>query len=325
MKKIPFIALLLLAFIVTGCYKTETEMANNNQEIVLSYPETNQFNLASSGLNFWEDALINPDLSLAADTLDFSIHLHNPADKPVHVKIGIDQSVNIPFQDPVADSVHYDLMPETYYNIPISEIEIPAGIVDTSFQVAIFPDQFDISETGYVLPVNISSTGTIPVSSMHTAFIHINKDPFPPYSRSAWTVVDFSSQEENGEGPDNGRVINLFDGNTATFWHSQWQGAQPGPPHWFIIDMHTEHPLHGIMFLPRQGVSSAGRPKNVKVEASTDNSSWTTVQEITLPDNSNWQKIEFAQPTTPYRYFKVTISSMYQDTYYTNMAELKVF
>lgn len=325
MKKLAFITTIILSATLVACTETITEMANHGQELVLSYPETNQFNLASSGPDFWDDALIKSDLSLETDTLTFSVHLHTPEPQPVKVNIEIDPTVTAPFQDPVADSIQYALMPENYYEILLSELEIPAGITDTSFQVVIFPKQFDISQTGYVLPVSISTPSAVNLSSMHTAYIHIAKDPFPPYSTNDWTVVNFSSQEETGEGSDNGRVYNAFDGNSSTFWHTQWDGAQPGPPHWFVIDMHQQHVLHGIMFLDRQGVGSPGRPKEVKVEASLDNSTWEIVKTFTLPDNNTWQNIKFTPPTTSYRYLKVTISSMYGDTFYTNLAEFKVY
>lgn len=91
--------------------------------------------------------------------------------------------------------------------------------------------------------------------------------------------------------------------------------------------MNTSHELHGIVFLDRQGVGSSGRPKDVTVEVSTDNVTWTEVANLTLADKNTWQKIPFDETTAPVQYFKVTISSMYgpSSVYYTNMAELKVY
>lgn len=323
-----FLILLLSSLIpaLTSCYKTIEKMDNSANEAVLSYPAANQFNLASSGLNFWNEALISPDMGDETDTLTFSLNIPYAATRAITITVGIDEKAAEAYNRNPVDSTRYVLMPADYYSLAESEITLPAGVTDTSFKVAIRPSLFDISNTGYLLPVSITSANGITVSRMNTAYIHIEKDPFPPYSRSNWTVAGFDSQEEVGEGPDNGRVKNLFDNDNNTFWHTQWKDGQPGLPHWFAVDMQAAYVLHGILFLDRQGVGSAGRPKEVKVEVSSDNATWTAAGTFKLADdNGKWQKITFANPTEASRYFKVTVSSTYTDTYYTNLAEIKAF
>ncbi|UAY55367.1 discoidin domain-containing protein [Arachidicoccus terrestris] len=328
MKRISVFCLALILLSLMGCYKTAEKMSHSDNELVLSYPAKNQFNLAASGINYWTKALINPDLGKMTDTLLFSLNLKEAVSRDITVNLGVDdQAVALYNQDTLYGPTQYALMPETYYSIVTPTLIIPAGTTDTTFKVAISPNMMDISQTGYLLPVSIKSVEGIQKSVMHTAFIHIEKDPNPPYSRSDWSVVAFSSQEAVGEGPNNGRVVFLFDNNPSTFWHSQWQDALPGPPHWFTVNMNATHELHGIMILDRQGVGSSGRPKEVKVEVSSDNIAWTTVDNFTLADKNTWQKVKFNSPTASVQYFKVTILSMYGDASvkYTNMAELKLF
>ncbi len=57
-------------------------------------------------------------------------------------------------------------------------------------------------------------------------------------NKSTWNIVDFSSQEVAGEGT-NGLASEAIDDDISTYWHSQWQGASPGYPHWFVVDMGT--------------------------------------------------------------------------------------
>lgn len=321
------IYLFLLISPLLGCYKTIDKMGNSANQLVLGYPAVNQFNTASSGLNFWSNALITPDMGKSTALLVFSLNISRPLNQDITINIGIDKSAVDAYNANPISGVTYELMPDNYYQIVNSSIVLPAGQTDTTFEVEIKPSIFDISQTGYLLPVTITSVSGIEVNNnMKTAYIHINKDPFPPYGRGNWTVEGFDSQEEVGEGPNNGRVINLFDDKTSTFWHTQWKDGQPGLPHWFIINMNTEHVLHGIMFLDRQGVGSPGRPKDVVVEVSADNVTWEEAGRFTLADdNSSWQKITFNKPTQSVRYFKVTVNSTYGGTYYTNLAELKVF
>ena len=69
--------------------------------------------------------------------------------------------------------------------------------------------------------------------------------------KSAWSIIDFSSQEVKGEGT-NGSVVKAIDDDISTYWHSQWQGASPGYPHWFIVDMGTTVTISRFVCYRRQ-------------------------------------------------------------------------
>ncbi len=51
-----------------------------------------------------------------------------------------------------------------------------------------------------------------------------------------WEIVDFST-EEPGEGAPNGLASAAIDGDLSTFWHTQWDGGEPGYPHFFTVDL----------------------------------------------------------------------------------------
>src|SRR4051794_16336076 len=48
------------------------------------------------------------------------------------------------------------------------------------------------------------------------------------------TVIKVDSEETAGE---NGSGTNAVDGNPETFWHTEWQDANPEPPHEIIIKL----------------------------------------------------------------------------------------
>src|SRR3546814_5319167 len=101
--------------------------------------------------------------------------------------------------------------------------------------------------------------------ALQTTYYLITAEPdiadYPDYDRSAWTIVDFSSEEANGEGPNNGRAVFVLDGDNQTFWHSQWQGASPTPPHHITVDLGEVKTLHGINTTARQVSGSGGKPE----------------------------------------------------------------
>lgn len=59
------------------------------------------------------------------------------------------------------------------------------------------------------------------------------------------------SQETHGE---NAPAINAFDGDPATFWHTQWDPSEALPPHWIAFKAKAgERTVTALKVLPRQG------------------------------------------------------------------------
>lgn len=252
MKKI-FLLTCITVIIFSACKKKDYEAAPNGNSLVMAYPATKFFNLASSGLNYFDAALLNLDLSKTTDTISVSANIGNPSGSDMSVTIGLDQNA---FNTYLANknNKQYALMPSAYYKIPATNATIKAGQTTVLFKIAVYPSLFDISQTGYLLPVSImGNTGYEVNNNMKTAYFHVEKDPTPPFSRAGWTITDFDSQESSGEGPNNGRAVFVLDNNNATFWHSQWQNAQPVLPHSVTIDMSATQVMHGVWFIPRSG------------------------------------------------------------------------
>ncbi len=106
---------------------------------------------------------------------------------------------------------------------------------------------FDASETGkgYISGLS-ATTQTFTVTASDAAGNTSEEKAFEitpleetAISKTGWSVVGYSSQEP-AEGAPNGYVTAVFDDDVSTYWHSQWSEAQPGYPHWFIIDIGKE-------------------------------------------------------------------------------------
>ncbi|HEY9259430.1 discoidin domain-containing protein [Chitinophaga sp.] len=215
-------------------------------------------------------------------------------------------------------------MPDKSYTLSTTTGTIRKGSLGTG------PLTIDVKTSGagsidimkeYLLPVSIVSASATINESLRTTFYKVRAD-YPVYDRSNWQVLSFSSQEANGEGSGNGKVINALDNNNATYWHSQWQGTSPGPPHFFVIDMGEVKTLHGFSFLDRQS-DNAGKPQDVVVETSMDNITWTTAGSFTLANTKDLQP-KVLSSFTDARYFRITIQNSYNATY-THLAELNAF
>jgi beta-galactosidase len=79
--------------------------------------------------------------------------------------------------------------------------------------------------------------------------------------RNKWKVVYADSEETEG---DDGKADNVFDLQSTSIWHTQWQDASPKHPHQLVIDLGSVQSVTGLKYLPRQD-SPNGRIKDFKV------------------------------------------------------------
>ena len=250
------------------------------------------------------------------------------ADQDITVSFSVDNSRIDSLN--TANNTRYAALPDGSYVLSATTAVIPKGTVNTQ------PLSVAFKTTGsgamdalksYLLPISITGSKTPVNESLRTTFFVVKAQPdlkdYPYYNRSNWQVIDFSSQEANGEGPNNGRAVFVLDGDNTTYWHTQWQGASPGPPHYLTIDMGATKALHGLSFLPRQS-DNAGKPNEVVVQVSTDGTMWTDAGGFSLQNNKEEQPQFLPNGFKQARFFKVIINSGYNASY-THLAELNAF
>lgn len=230
----------------------------------------------------------------------------------------------------LANKTNYAPLPDGSYTLSATSSVIPRGQLSTPPLSVTFKTKGDGSMNAlklYLLPITLTCKGVNINPALRTTFFVVKAQPdlkdYPNYDRSQWTILGFSSQEANGEGANNGRAIFCLDGNTSTYWHTQWQNGQPGPPHWLLIDMGQEKTLHGLAFLDRQSDNS-GKPNEVNVQVSVDNTSWTDAGTFNLQNVKDLQSVFLPNGFQAARYFKVIVNSSYNATY-THLAELNAF
>ena len=190
------------------------------------------------------------------------------------------------------------------------------------------PNAIDVL-TDYLLPVTLAAPkSNISVNEdLRTTYFLIRSQPniadYPDYSRTGWTIAGFSSEEPaEAQWGNGGQAIHTLDDNTATFWHSQWQGASPGPPHYIIVNMGATKTLHGLWFIDRQS-DNDGKPKDVTVQVSMDGINFTDAGSFSLENTRATQK-QFLSGFKQAKYFKVIFTASY-DASYCHLAELGAF
>jgi len=246
----------------------------------------------------------------------------------VPVSFAVDNSLVAAYN--TANKTNYAVLPASAYTLSAINSVIPKGKTSTeplsiSFKT-IGAGAMEAMKT-YLLPLTLSCPDVKVNQSLKTAYYIVKAQPdladYPNYLRSGWTIIGFSSQEANGEGPNNGRAIFALDGDNNTFWHTQWQGASSGPPHFLTIDMGETKTIHGIAIMGRQA-DVGGKPNEVNVQVSTDGVVWSDGGTFNLQNNKNLQSTFLPNGFKSARYFKVIVNSAYNGNY-TQVAELYAF
>jgi glucose/arabinose dehydrogenase/PKD repeat protein len=130
------------------------------------------------------------------------------------------------------------------------------------------------------------------------------------------TVRRVDSQEADSPGS---RVL---DGNTATYWHTQWRDADPPHPHEIVLRMNGTYDVTNLYYRPRQD-SVNGRIARYQVFTSLDGAAWgSAVASGTFANGTAEQTITFAPKTA--RYVLLRALSEVNGKPWTTVAELGV-
>jgi len=137
---------------------------------------------------------------------------------------------------------------------------------------------------------------------------------------SGWTLKYVDSQELKGE---DGAATNAFDGNSNTFWHTQWLTANPLPPHEIQIDLGNTYTISGFRYLPRQDDSPNGMIGQYEFYVSVDGITWdNAIATGTFANNATEKEVSFNAKVG--RYIRLRALTEVNSNPWTSMAEFNV-
>lgn len=147
-------------------------------------------------------------------------------------------------------------------------------------------------------------------------------------NKAGWSINYFDSEEAVGEGANNGHAIHCIDGITTTFWHTQWQAAQPAFPHEIQINLGDTFPVNGFSLLTRSN-SAAGKIADFECYLSLDGVIWNTAQAMgtfVYPNvNGNGQTTSIFFGAIDAKYIKLVALTSATNHYYATVAEINVY
>ncbi|WP_196937378.1 BT_3987 domain-containing protein [Sphingobacterium pedocola] len=229
------------------------------------------------------------------------------------------------------NGTEYEILPEECYELATLTAVIATNAVSTEpLSISVNPSKgMDLFKT-YLLPVSIRAiSGNAQINrNLATAYYQVrsslNLADFDDFDRSNWQISGMSSEEESGEGPNNGRAVFVLDDDFSTFWHTRWNGGIAPAPHYLAFDMGELKTLRGISVVGRPG-STSGRPEVILIEARTQaDAEWTEVGTVSLNNTSDIQR-QFFNTSHEARQVKVTIVKNFNNLPFTHLANLNFF
>jgi len=184
---------------------------------------------------------------------------------------------------------------------------------------------FFSDNTNYDINISRTPNGVSPNIDFTTLEVPVLPEPAAELTfldRNAWSVMAYSSQEDNGGEGETGRASDILDDNLETFWHSCWSGCTATPPHYLTIDMGASKEVAGLQFTQRQSLSRA--IKGIEIQISTNGSSWESLGNFELQNTADSQEVTFSSLKT-FRYFKVVVNTAHDGTNNAALADVKAF
>jgi hypothetical protein len=132
--------------------------------------------------------------------------------------------------------------------------------------------------------------------------------------------VRVDSQETDAQ---DGKGANAVDGDPNTFWHTQWQDANPPCPHEIVIELVPPSAISGFTYLPRQDDNVNGTIKDYEFYISDDDKDFgQPVKKGTFAEGSDKKTVNFDAKKG--RFIKLKALSEINGEAWTSAAEITV-
>ncbi len=142
---------------------------------------------------------------------------------------------------------------------------------------------------------------------------------FTVLPRTGWSLK-YTDSQETSDSPANF----AFDGNTNTFWHTQWRANTPATmPHEIQINLGSTQSICGFQYLPRQDGYSVGNIGKYEFYVSLDGTNWgSPVANGTFTNTPLQKQITFT--STSGKFIRLRALSASNGGTETSLAELNI-
>jgi hypothetical protein len=205
--------------------------------------------------------------------------------------------------------------------VPAS-VSIASGATSATFQITTPSVTSSTSSTISASYAGVTDTASLSIQKAGSGTI---------IPQSGWSLLSVDSQETIC---GNYGAVHSFDGNPATFWHTQWCPSVASLPHNIQVNLGASYSISGFTYLPRQDGCSHGWISQYQFYVSTDGVNWgSPVASGTFnygtattgcPGASAPPAIPVLFPSTNGQYIQLRALSEVNGNPYVSVAELNV-
>ena len=134
------------------------------------------------------------------------------------------------------------------------------------------------------------------------------------FDKTNWTIASLSSEETASE---NGKAINILDGNLNSYWHSKYTSGAASYPHFITVDMQQNLTTKAFTLAQRGGQRKV---KDIELLISNNNTNWESLGNFVLR-NYGGQQIVSLPANKTFRYFKIIMNTAYDGLQFAALAE----
>jgi len=136
-------------------------------------------------------------------------------------------------------------------------------------------------------------------------------------------TLKFVKADSEETASEDGKGANAVDGDTNTFWHTQYTDNTPPCPHEIVIELVPPTTIKGFTYLPRQDDSENGTIKDYEFYVSDDGVDFgQPVCKGTFEDSKDLKTVTFDPKKC--RFIKLKALSEVNDAAWTSAAEIGV-
>jgi hypothetical protein len=175
------LAFLLVTMSLVSCLKDGSPNVDTNNPaesiLTLQFIENGSGSTINSGLQYFSGGALSYPASHVSDTASYNVSLAgaNSLSTDLNVTIGVDATKIL--DNYKADSINYQLMPDSLYHFMSTTATIKAGERVAQMQVVFYPKKVDPSKS-YMLPVTIKDGAGKTVSgNFGVVYFHIIGNP----------------------------------------------------------------------------------------------------------------------------------------------------
>ena len=202
MKQIKFKILIALVAILglTSCLKKDAMNVDPDEItgtiIELQFIENGSGTTINSGMQYFSGGALTYPADHLTDTANYNVSLAGPSTLTKDVKVTIGVKASAVLDNYKADSINYQLMPDSLYDFISTTATIKAGSRIAPFKIVFYPSKIDPTKS-YMLPVVVTDAeGQTISSNFGIVYFHVIGNPIA--GAYLWDFYRYNNQAGTG-------------------------------------------------------------------------------------------------------------------------------